>query len=488
MSKYITAQDLSYTHVKSLDVDYPRDISSLPKEEYSNRLKSMLNIMEKKGLDAAVIYADKEHFHNFKYFIGFDPRFEESLLVIHRNGKVYVALGNECFGQAERATIPVTAVLCQVFSLPNQPMEEFISMDVVLKCCGLTLGMSIALIDWKLFTDMFGDSQTTVSSMPSYIADAVTRVCGERMVNGTSLLIDPNEGLRIINSAHSVTEFEHNATIASQSVKDMMQYARPGISERELALQIRTYGQPIICHPSVKSGENARKSLISPTERIMQIGDEISLTLGMEGGLSSRKGYLAFGPDDLKTDGLEYLENVVKPYMATVFNWYQMIRIGVSFGEIYGMVEESLPKSIHKWFLNPGHYIASEEWLSSPFYKNSSIKVHSGMLLQMDIIPSNSVYSSPKCEDGICVADKQLREQIELLYPKTFERFMKRRDFMQNELGLYLAPEVLPMSNLAGEFRPYFLRYDKAITVKKICSAGSTPLLKESTVETTKHN
>ncbi|MDD2561645.1 MAG: M24 family metallopeptidase [Eubacteriales bacterium] len=423
----------------------------------------MLSVMKEKELDVSIIYADKEHFHNFKFFTGFDPRFEEGLLIIHCDGEIYVALGNECLGQAERSSIPLTTVLCQVFSLPNQPMDEFDSMSEVFNQCNLTQGMRVALIDWKLFTVSFGNEYMTTFGMPSYIVDAVKHICGNNIVNGTSLLIDPDYGLRIINSVHTIAGFEYYSTIASQSVKDMIQNARPGMNEMEIALQIRTYGQPVICHPSVKSGENARKSLISPTSRKMKLGDELSFTLGMEGGLSSRKGYLAFGPEDLPLDGQLYMEDIVKPYMATVFNWYQMIKIGRKFGEIYKMVEETFPKNKFGWSLNPGHYIASEEWVSSPIYKNSKIEMKSGMMLQMDIIPSDPVYSAPKCEDGICIADANLRKQLLQSYPEVYKRCMSRRTFMQEQLGINLAPEVLPMSNLAGEFRPYFLRYDKAI-------------------------
>lgn len=342
-------------------------------------------------------------------------------------------------------------------------MNAFDTMDSVLEQSGLTSEMSVALIDWKLFTESFGKDYKTASSMPSYIVEAVKRICGDNIKNGTALLIGPDDGIRITNSIHAIADFEYYATVASQSVKDMMSSARPGMSEKELALKIRAYGQPIICHPSVKSGENARKSLISPTDRPLRLGDELSLTLGMEGGLASRKAYLAFGAEDLAVDGTKYMEEVVKPYMAAVFNWYEMISIGAEFGQIYDMVTNVLPKEKYGWTLNPGHYIASEEWMSSPFFGGSTTAIRSGMMLQMDIIPSNTVYCAPKCEDGICVLGEPQRKHLESLYPRTYERCMKRRAFMMNELGLELAPEVMPMSNLAGEYRPYYLRFDKAI-------------------------
>ena len=34
------------------------------------------------GLDAFVVYADREHFANMAYLTGFEPRFEEALLLL----------------------------------------------------------------------------------------------------------------------------------------------------------------------------------------------------------------------------------------------------------------------------------------------------------------------------------------------------------------------------------------------------------------------
>ena len=51
--------------------------------------------MAKEQYDALIIYADKEHGSNFEYFTGFIPRFEEGLLIIDKNDKATLVLGNE---------------------------------------------------------------------------------------------------------------------------------------------------------------------------------------------------------------------------------------------------------------------------------------------------------------------------------------------------------------------------------------------------------
>ncbi|HZS93019.1 MAG TPA: hypothetical protein VFE42_36710 [Chloroflexota bacterium] len=40
------------------------------------------------GYDALLVYVDREHFANLAYLTGFDPRFEEALLILKPRGTV----------------------------------------------------------------------------------------------------------------------------------------------------------------------------------------------------------------------------------------------------------------------------------------------------------------------------------------------------------------------------------------------------------------
>ena len=132
------------------------------------------------------------------------------------------------------------------------------------------------------------------------------------------------------------------------------------------------------------------------------------------------------------------------------------------------MVEDTYPRNIYGWFLNPGHLISTEEWMSSPIYEGSEITMKSGMILQMDIIPFlEKKYAAPNCEDGIAIADEKLREEIKTLYPEVYGRIMARREFMEKKLNIRLKPEVLPLSNITGLYRPYMLNKDKAFVIRR---------------------
>ena len=78
------------------------------------------------------------------------------------------------------------------------------------------------------------------------------------------------------------------------------------------------------------------------------------------------------------------------------------------------------------------------------------------MMFQCDYSVS---FSDPKMaahvEDGLVLADADLREQIQKLSPTCYKRIMARRKFISEELNIDLPEEVLPMSDLTLVCYPY---------------------------------
>ena len=112
----------------------------------------------------------------------------------------------------------------------------------------------------------------------------------------------------------------------------------------------------------------------------IQTGERISLTVGYKGGLASRAAFAAYKREDLDSAVRDYEEKIAKPYFAAVCTWLEHLHIGMEGKEVYALVDDILPKDIFCWKLNPGHLTADEEWLSSPIYVGSRLKLKSGML------------------------------------------------------------------------------------------------------------
>ncbi len=116
--------------------------------------------------------------------------------------------------------------------------------------------------------------------------------------------------------------------------------------------------------------------------------------------------------------------------------------------------------------LNPGHQIHLDEWVNSPIFEGSPVELRSGMALQVDVIPATgSEYFTTNIEDGIALADETLRDELSSKFPEAWRRIAARREFMENVLGIHLAPEVLPFSNIPAYLPPFLLSPKRVMTV-----------------------
>ena len=107
--------------------------------------------------------------------------------------------------------------------------------------------------------------------------------------------------------------------------------------------------------------------------------------------------------------------------------------------------------------VNPGHLIHLDEWVGSPFSPGSAGTLKSGHAIQQDIIPvPRQGVAVVNMEDGLVLADDDLRARLRRLDPQMTQRCDTRRALMEH-LGYEIRPEVLPLSNIAGAFFPYLL-------------------------------
>jgi hypothetical protein len=161
---------------------------------------------------------------------------------------------------------------------------------------------------------------------------------------------------------------------------------------------------------------------------------------------------------DLSAGAQDYVENFAGPYFQVMVEWYRQLTIGRMGGELSDLVQDNLPFEKFGIFLNAGHLIHLDEWVSSPVYPGSQIPLHSGMAIQVDVIPDSPVYFSTRMEDGLVLADTTLQKQLKAGYPACYDRCQQRRKFMQDVLGFELPEEVLPLGNIQAVVPPFFLK------------------------------
>ncbi len=446
------------------DFGMPAAMPEIPPATYAARLERLRERAEAAGLDRLLVYADREHSANLSYLSGFDPRFEEALLIIGPGGEPAILAGNECIGLAGVAPLRMRAERFQDFSLPSQPRARSRPLREILGDEGVGSGSRIGLVGWKVY------GSPEMSDLPAHLVDEVRSLVGPggSVTNATALFIDAGDGLRVINEVEQLAAFEWASCQTSQGVRHLLAGLRPGMTEREAVALLGWNGWPLSCHLMLTAGPRATYGLLSPGDRPIERGDRFTTAFGIWGALTCRAGFLVETADELPAGIRDYVDRLVAPYFAAIAEWYRTIRVGVTGGELHEIVARRLGNPFFGIFLNPGHQLHLDEWVNSPISTGSTIELRSGMCFQVDVIPATGTdYFTTNIEDGIALADASLRAALASAHPDAWVRIEARRAFMANQLGIELHPDVLPLSNLAALLPPFVLRPDRAMTLAR---------------------
>jgi len=453
------------------DFGVPSKEPCIPAETYMARLDLLRERAREQGFKYYIVYGDREHFANITYLTGFDPRFEESLLIVDssREEDPVILVGNEGWGYLGISPIRdgLRGVLFQSFSLMGQERSEARPLVEILREEGLSDGTRVGVAGWKYFTPREFPDHETVLEVPSYIADALRALCGhENVRNGGSILMDSSRGLRAVNDVDQLAWFEYAASHTSQAVRDVIFGLRPGMTEFDAVRLMGLNGLPLSAHLMLSSGPRAFMGLPSPSSRVIERGDPFTTAYGAWGALNSRAGFVVEDEGELPSEIRDYVDKLVAPYFEAVTGWYERVGVGASGGELYRVIHDRIGDPFFGVSLNPGHLIHLDEWVNSPVYEGSEERLVSGMALQVDVIPATGTsYFTTNIEDGIALADEGLREEFSSRYPEAWGRIEARRDFMEEHLGISLREDVLPFSNIPGYLPPFLLSPHRAMRV-----------------------
>ncbi|MCU0831555.1 MAG: aminopeptidase P family N-terminal domain-containing protein [Rhizobiaceae bacterium] len=437
----------------------------LSRHIYRNRIDRLRSRMNMHRLDAIVIYGDREHVANISWATGYDPRFEEAILIVVAGRTPVLLLGNEGFPYAETAQGEFERVLWQPLSLMGQPRQHLRPLAALLKEAGLAPGMAVGLAGWKGHETEDGVFDPDWFETPHYLVETLKGF--GPVMNAAQLFMHPEHGLRVINEADQLALFEAAACRTSSAILRVIRSIRPGMTEYEALTAMRLDGFPQSIHVNFCSGPRAKYGLPSPSFRIMEKGDPVAFGVGLMGALNCRCGFLAESEADLPHHIRDYVPKLVAPYFEAVTAWYETIGIGVAGGAVYDAVMSRIGDPFFGIGLNPGHLIHMDEWVHSPVKRGSRQRFRSGMAVQCDIIPATGTdWFTTNIEDGIALADEALRAELAERHPAMWARIELRRAFMADVLGIRLKPEVLPFSNMPAWLPPFWLGHDRVMVMR----------------------
>jgi hypothetical protein len=464
--------------VKLPEIGGAESCPPLPERVLRGRLDETVARMENAALDVLVVYSDREHSANLAYLTGFDPRFEEAVLLLDRRGNRLLLVGNECLGFLPEADLGLRVELWQALSLPGQPRDKSRPLAKILSEFGVGRGRRVGCVGWKCYQNRLlvdepaaaggqpGPAEsTTAMDLPAYLVDLLRELAGDNsaVVNATNMFMSVDDGMRLVNEPEQIAQFEFAATVTSEAVLQLLRGIRVGAAEQELEHLLDSRGLPLTCHRMISFGDKAKRGLASPSARRAALGDPLTTAFGVVGALTCRAGCVASGPKDLPAALAEFYPRLAANYFGVTAAWYSAVRVGARGGEVFQAAESRRDPALYNFAVNPGHYLHLEEWVNSPFAADSRTLLKSGMVMQMDIIPvSRGPFCYSNAEDGIALADEALRGQLAQQYPEMWARIQRRRKFMQETLGIALDDSVLPLGNTTGWLPPYALSLDRA--------------------------
>jgi Xaa-Pro aminopeptidase len=431
------------------------------------RLGALRAAGQARNLGALVVYGDREHAANLHWLTGFDPRFEEALLIVTRDTALLLA-GNECLPYTRVSPLVRAGEIrvghCASLSLPSQPrggrrLDDWLAGEV-------PAGATVGAVGWKWFGADEVDDPATAVDVPAFVADPLRKIAA-RVENATDLMMHPGHGLRAVVDVDDIARLEFANAMAAQALRRTVEAFREGMTDFEAVKAAMIGGLPLGCHLTFATGGRADQGLSGPTGQVLQRGHQVSFNIAHWGSNICRAGWLARGPDDLPAGARDYLASFAMPYVRAMSDWCGLMRPGVSGGEVWQEMRRALPFDQFGVSLNPGHLIGLDEWISSPISEGSSIPLASGMAMQMDVIPSHPVYGSTRMEDGYVIADAALRNDLAARYPAVAARCARRADFMRHEIGMEVPETLLPLADTCGIVAPFLFAPDQVITLRE---------------------
>ena len=414
---------------------------------------------------ALVIYGDREHAANLHWATGFDPRFEEAVLVVTPGDALLIA-GNECLPYTAVAPMvaagEVRVAHCASLSLPSQPRGSARLADIL---AGVVPGGAIGAVGWKWFGADEVDDPATALDIPAFLADPLRRIAA-RVENATDLLMHPGHGLRARVDAPGIARLEFANHMAASALRRMVFAFREGMTDFAAYQAAQVGGLPLGCHSTFATGARADQGLSGPTGQVLARGQPIGFNVCHWGANICRTGWLARTADDLPLSARDYLAAFAFPYMQAMSDWCGLMRPGVSGGQVWARMQAMLPFASFGVSLNPGHLIGLDEWMSSPIAEGSEIPLASGMAMQCDVIPSHPVYASTRMEDGYVLAGAALHDALRKDFPEVAARCAARAAFMRDVIGLDVPDTLLPLADTCGISAPFLLDARMVITLR----------------------
>jgi Xaa-Pro aminopeptidase len=256
--------------------------STLPKQEYFDRIGQFQANIRAAGLDAALVHGNEADFANVRYLTEYWPTFEAGGVFVPASGKPVLIIGpeSETYARA-RSVVPdiVKMVEYRESAEPNYPGIAVASFPDVIQASGSGPIRRLGLVSYSIMTLPVYDS------LRRQLPDVELVKADETLIS-LRFIKSPNE-LCCMRRAFEISETAIEA-ILSEMKPGMTELQVVGIAQREIYRNGGEYeGHALYCF----CGERTNNAISRPTHKQITANEVIQLNIGARvGGYSSSIG------------------------------------------------------------------------------------------------------------------------------------------------------------------------------------------------------
>lgn len=157
------------------EIGAPVELPEIPVGEFEARAR---RLRERAGTAWVAVYGDREHAANLQFVSGYDPRFEEGMLLLGPDDRAILLVGNEGLIHAAVTRLPAEVVLYQPFSLMAQPRGDSPPLAELLVGLGLEGSGPVGVAGWKYLDAGEARDVTRPAYVPAFLVAALEAVSG----------------------------------------------------------------------------------------------------------------------------------------------------------------------------------------------------------------------------------------------------------------------------------------------------------------------
>ena len=292
---------------------------------------------------------------------------------------------------------------------------------------------------------------------PAFLVDELRGLVGPGglVENANDLLIDPADGLRVINDVDQLAAFEYASCQTSEGVRRLLRGLRPGHDRGARRSRLLGWnGTPLSCHLMLTAGPRATFGLLSPGDRPIERGDPFTTAFGIWGALDLPRGLGGRGRGRAagRHRGLRRAPRR-RPTSRRSPSGTSALRVGQTGRRAPGDHRPPAGRPVLRHLPQPGPPAPPRRvgQLAGLARLRRSSSGRAWRCRSTSSRPPARRSSRPTSRTAIALADDVAPGGVGGRAIRTPGRGSRRAGaFMRDALGIELHPDVLPLSNLAG--------------------------------------